>query len=705
MATMNASIEQEPMLKRKHVDEEETGEYEAIIKPSVENDVFTKPSIGDLTSDSNVLLLSPPNTTIVDRLPSLAPSSASELSERTTTPAPPENYMSHPNAFSALSGNPAPPKKKVKLSFQAKEEARIMKEIRDREKQEERERKEQDKKAKEVEKAKKDAEREAERLVKEVEREEKRVAKEAERAIKEEQRRAKEAEKKKKEEEKARAEEEKKKREGAQNSITRFFGQPVVKKETTVVRPKVARAATESNSASASASTPEGEVSTDKPAVSYYEATFFPFFVGENVKLAEFHRFQRDPESLRLLNEKLDACLDPERMIISAPAFNGSSLFHIPDSKGVRGRQIQSVREIFAEPQKGDSSHPIDLTTESQNTRVLRIREQLRKVPYKIIDFPKEDVRPAYRGTYTSAPLFGSLSQLARRPCSTKGRVRPDTNYDYDSEAEWEEPQEGEEDLDDLMTDEEEKGDDDDEDMEGFLDDEEDELARGRRMVVQDLEPVSSGLCWEDRRAGSPELKLYAYKMCTISGESRFLVVGHLCRFGIGSVAFRRLADSHFDTDAIVPPIDPWTASYWAPVTATTTMQPPRVPLHALKANSATNNSITSYTTSTSQTKPSKSSTSTSASRSPSPLPGAQPASSTPSSASTASTAPKKSVKQEDMPSFMQTILENRDLTKAGMLEFLAKRFQGNTRQAVMNSLELVARRDGKGKQKLWRLV
>jgi chromatin assembly factor 1 subunit A len=69
-------------------------------------------------------------------------------------------------------------------------------------------------------------------------------------------------------------------------------------------------------------------------------------------------------------------------------------------------------------------------------------------------------------------------------------------NYDYDSEAEWEEPEEGEE----LNSEgEEELGDEDDaDDMDGFLDDEETEgNGPKRRHLMGDIQPVCSSLHWE----------------------------------------------------------------------------------------------------------------------------------------------------------------------------------------------------------------
>lgn len=116
-------------------------------------------------------------------------------------------------------------------------------------------------------------------------------------------------------------------------------------------------------------------------------------------------------------------------------------------------------------------------------------RGVLKTIPVKFLKFA-EDVRPPYIGTYTKCPTRGSISTLARNPL---GHVRPDTNYGYDSEAEWEDPVDGE----DLNSEgEEEEEDEDEEEMEGFLDDEEPNAIK-RRPLLGDQEPTCSGICWE----------------------------------------------------------------------------------------------------------------------------------------------------------------------------------------------------------------
>jgi len=165
----------------------------------------------------------------------------------------------------------------------------------------------------------------------------------------------------------------------------------------------------------------------------------------------------------------------------------------------------------------GNAKRPIDLTTDSQNIQIKNTRDLLRKVPYKILSFA-EDVRPPYKGTYTSQPISG-MRRMARNPTS---RDLPHVNYDYDSEAEWED--DDGEDVESDCNDDEEIGDG-GEDLEEFLDDAEAETLNARKLVMQgDMEPKCSGLCWEDQKRRGPNVKMYRYLMEIINGEplSRF---------------------------------------------------------------------------------------------------------------------------------------------------------------------------------------
>lgn len=146
--------------------------------------------------------------------------------------------------------------------------------------------------------------------------------------------------------------------------------------------------------------------------------------------------------------------------------------------KQCRGlKPSRTVREILSGG--SGASNPIDLTGDVE----------LNKYYAKFL-FYCEDARPPYVGTFSRPVPIRSARKLARNPFS---RDLPDTNYEYDSEAEWELPQEGDEDL--LSDEDDLEGSEDEDDLDGFLDDENDVLQRQK--IVSEMQPVSSGLCWE----------------------------------------------------------------------------------------------------------------------------------------------------------------------------------------------------------------
>jgi chromatin assembly factor 1 subunit A len=417
------------------------------------------------------------------------------------------------SAFTAMHGTSAPPPKRAKLTFAEKEAKRIEKEFRDQERAAEKAKKDAERQAHAEEKARKDAEKEAERKKKEAEKEEKRLAQEAEKAAKEKRKRKKEEEKRQKEEEKQRAEEEKKKKERSQKTLGSFFSIPPTAASKISVSGRSSMSPAPSNptlevaAASPRASTPGKEVPT-------YDKLFPAFFVRDNVTMAPINRFERDEEATEALEKLIDSYILGNRSPGNQRAFDPVSLFHLSGRDNIpRGKVYMSVREIMAEL-SGNASKPIDLTSDSQNTQIKRTSDLLKKIPLKFLHF-QEDVRPPYRGTYTKRPING-IARLARNPLR---RDLPDTNYDYDSEAEWVEDEDGE----DLISggEEEEEGGEEADDMDGFLDDSAEDTAQSRRMLLQgELEHTSTGLCWEDRHKKSTNVKMMPYRMEVIIGKS-----------------------------------------------------------------------------------------------------------------------------------------------------------------------------------------
>lgn len=228
-------------------------------------------------------------------------------------------------------------------------------------------------------------------------------------------------------------------------------------------------------------SKPSPQKGTEKNAQSDYERFFLPFCLPAHAILAPVNPALSDPEGLITARTRLDRILE-ERDVsmedVSADSLR--SLF----PKRRRGLDSKTIVEIV-DRVNGSADNPIDLTQRS-SAQPLQL---LKQIPMKYMHFG-EDVRPPYYGTYTKVHTPSQERKVARNPIA---RGLPDLNYDYDSEAEWEEPEEGE----DLDSDGEEDLDEDgDEDMDGFLDDENDPEVK-RRFLNGDQDPVSTGLCWE----------------------------------------------------------------------------------------------------------------------------------------------------------------------------------------------------------------
>jgi chromatin assembly factor 1 subunit A len=258
------------------------------------------------------------------------------------------------------------------------------------------------------------------------------------------------------------------------------------------------------------------ESSHEASSVSDYQRAFPEFFLQSHTIVAPPHRFERDTEALRLMREKVDASLRSPNSPAEPPVFRPSEVFNMMPYKRRRGNLPASVREILLQMQTLSDQAGTSEAAQRQ-------RNLLKGIRMKSFRFG-EDVRPPYQGTYSRHLSESSANKMMRNPFY---RGLPDTNYDYDSEAEWEEPEEGEE-LD--SEEEDDMSEDGDDDMDGFLDDDDDQLVDGkRRLIVGDLEPVCTGIRWHGQSV-DPDLK--AYKMEPIS-------------------------------DTVSLPIDPFSTTYW----------------------------------------------------------------------------------------------------------------------------------------------
>ncbi|KAM7197990.1 chromatin assembly factor 1 subunit rlf2 [Rhypophila sp. PSN 637] len=444
---------------------------------------------------------SPPegNTPSPTKTPARAPLKQSTLA-RFTTNAPPAKPSKTQTAKPASStSTPEPATKRTKLS----PEEKAAKEAADAERKKEREALQAAKAAElaklEAEKAQKAAERELKKKEKEEAEKQKaaqKAAKEAEKAAKEAEKAAKEAEKIRKAEEKEakrrEKEEEEAKKARSQKKLTSMFkitAPPTPKKENAV--PKLEKKS-EVGATDATAGPAKVE--------SLYETTFKPFYIKDGVKIAD--NLFVDKDTCEAKTKILDEWVEGKRGEFVLGPFNPREALELLVAPVPRGRVYPKVSKIMAEYHGASTS-----TAPVSESQIRHTREALKSVPVKSLKF-REDVRPPYIGTVSGLPTgVLSLEQIARNPL--RKDVLP-LNYDYDSEAEW--IDDDGEDVDEL--DDEEEDADSNEDMDDFLDDSED-AGPARLLFSGGMEPVSSGICWENDKwvNGTTEMDQYRLEL------------------------------------------------------------------------------------------------------------------------------------------------------------------------------------------------
>lgn len=232
----------------------------------------------------------------------------------------------------------------------------------------------------------------------------------------------------------------------------------------------------------ANAAPPSPQKDIVKNAQSDYDRVFLPFSLPPSAVLAPSNALLANPEDFTAAQSRLDDILTHREVDMDMETCD-TIRSYFPTCR--RGLETTTITEIV-DRVNASADNPIDLT-EVQKEEPLDL---LKKIPMKYLHFG-EDVRPPYYGTYTKVHDPFQERKVARNPIY---RGLDDLSYDYDSEAEWEEPGEGE-DLD--SEGEEDLEEDGDEDLDGFLDDDEDPEVK-RRLLNGDQEPVSTGLCWED---------------------------------------------------------------------------------------------------------------------------------------------------------------------------------------------------------------
>lgn len=546
--------------------------------------------------------------------------------------------------------------KKRKLTFAEREVEKAVKrrEKEEREKQkEEREKEKAEAKArKDDEKKRRDEEKDAARRAKEALKEEKQKQKDA---VKQE----KDAVKQEKDAEKERKAVEVLKKERVSSSLVlspplltiqsqmrigAFFGQPpsAATPPTSPDDVSVGTMSRRSSIASIDMEQPEIEIALRKPTNPDYSNWILPFFVNEHMELAPFNRFhtKTSPHQDRDLPLYQQINLDTR---ISSQFRNRRRVV-----------RIKPVREIM-EHMNALTDAGVELTTIAP----------LASVPYKYFFF-HQDIRPAYQGTYTKAISPRSARKIALKPYH---RGLPDTDYDYDSEAEWQEPEEGD---DDLMDEDEKSEDEDGEDeMDDFLDDEGEVMKR--QMLVSDMIPKSSGLCWEGSgRQQQDGIDLSAYRMDVLHDSTTFPIEPYSSQHWSDIGKTNPNKRCHSQTSAIHP-----------------SMQPPRLPLTAVDGNGGITpaSTLLGFVSGSGQSENKTQHPKLKATK------------------NAASGKPAKMVAEDVLSSFKDAI-SGSTLTKIGLIEVLKQQFPKCSKDAIKNTLETVAvRQGGKEVEKKWVLV
>ncbi|KAB8360641.1 hypothetical protein FH972_024379 [Carpinus fangiana] len=567
------------------------------------------------------------------RQPSPAPSTASALTSLTATPP--------PGLPLGTAATGEPPVKKRKLTAAEKEQQRVEKETRLREK-------EAKKAEREAEKALKDEER----RVKNEEKEEKKRQRDLENHKKEQE---KEEKRRQKDAEKQRLEEEKQKKERTQPKLGSFFV-PSSKPATKTSTPQVLGVTAEIPASPSAAVEdvevkPSANVLSPQKAKSDYERTFLPWQDPQHSRVAPISHFTWDQEAVEHIQSQFDKLQDSAQSLDLTSRRLRDIFDLFPDELAPRGFVMHLTEHVMRELE-GSSEHPLQPSDSTSSLR--KPLEVLHSIPIKYLLFD-EDVRPPYVGTNTKIRTRADAVQLARNPFK---KARDELDYDYDSEAEWEEPEEGE-DLD--SEGESDSGSEAADEMDDFLDDEDaaDGSRPKKRLVAGDMEPIVSGVCFEDERG-------------------KCVPVPEAAGFDLASLRLEPLFEN------ATFPIDPFTYTSLVdePIKSNDggAMDPPRLPLQP-KSNLPLNSFFPS---SPSALKPG-------------PKPGPKPLK--------PARAPSRVLSGEELERFKDAV-NGSDLAKVPLLGVLKSQFRKTPNDVLKDTLEAFAQRVGqKRDDKKWVIV
>ncbi|GAW16922.1 hypothetical protein ANO14919_063690 [Xylariales sp. No.14919] len=394
----------------------------------------------------------------------------------------------------------------------------------------------------------------------------------------------------------------------------------------------------------AGAATPSTPKQETKPTKSAYELNFKPFFIKAGVTMAA-NPFEMDDETKKAKSAILDEYIRGDRgEYLPKQPFNAVEVFDFafPQQRGIIPPSVKKIMERIHGDTYQNTFGITNTISKSQTEKlIINAQDQLDVIPMKYLRF-YEDVRPAYFGTITTPMTYHKLRMLSRRPA---GKTLP-LAYDYDSEAEWVE--DDGEDLDDAEDEEEDvEG---DEEMDDFVDDSEAAPTIIRPGFETDSLPISTGLCFENRKRLGPSSTPYKYRL----------------EFLLDSLEHHSM-------------INPFSAEYW----------PAPVKKAAITAatSSSTQGSITSM------------------------LPPTAPRDVGSSTCVATLLDGKDGIPQDILPDFKQALLsdECKDYSKATVIEVLAKKFTSCTKAQVKVTLDTIAHRvtpaGEKKSVKVWALL
>ena len=445
----------------------------------------------------------------------------------------------------------------------------------------------------------------------------------------------------------------------AQMRLGTFFGRPAPASTPPSTPDDVSSGVSSRRSSIASVDMelPELDAKPIKTTNPEFSSWILPFFPHEHTDIAPYNRFLTTTATTGLGIDWLDNA--KQRADV-----DHNSLKRFGPAKP-RTKRVVPVERVIAQ-MSGTHDKPIDLTGGSEPRNAV---ELLERTSLKILSF-REDFRPPYQGTFTRAVSPRTSRRLRRDPAQ---RIMPKVDYGYDSEAEWEAPEAGDEDLEDEdeMSDDEEAVD----EMADFVDDE-DEIAR-RRVTTTDVEPVCTGLCWEGEADSSiAGIDLAMYRMDVLSDDTRLPIDPY--------------STDHWSQTGKLTPATSKAQSSTAEESTTTAMQPPRLPLAAV--NAPNGSPLKRFVTVTSNVNPTH----------------AQKENREPKVPGKSSQNPKKPTKTispELLPAF-KVAVSGSDLNKVALVEILKKQFPKCSKDAIKGTLETIAIRQGaKEAEKRWVLV